>query len=118
MGRDVPLWRKQLCSALNLLADEPFQRENWFGRGKYVDSPDEQYNNLFTDYDIEEFVDSPEIGLNAQQRAAGHRLIDMLEAFDKVVGPELLPEVVIDHPQWVEIRHVARQFLDLLNCQD
>ena len=116
MTRDVSLWRKKLCSALDLLADENFQRENWFGRGKYVDSPDEQYNNLFTDYDIEEFVDSPEIALNPQQRAAGQRLIDMLEAFDKSVGPELLPEVVIDHPKWVEIRHAARQFLDLLNC--
>lgn len=71
---------------------------------------------FFTDYDIEEFVYSPEIALALRQRAAGQRFIDMLEAFDKTVGPELLPEVVIDHPKWVEIRHAARQFLDLLNC--
>jgi len=118
MSRNVSLWHQKLCSTLNSLADEGFQRENWFGRGKYVDSPDEQYNRLFTDYDIEEFVDSPEVGLNAQQKAAGRHLINMLDAFDQAVGPELLPEVVIDHPQWIEIRHAARQFLQLLNCSD
>jgi len=118
MSWNVPLWRKNLTIVLRRLADETFQRENWFGHGKYVDSPDEVYNQLFSDNEIEEFVDSPEVGLDAQQRTSGHHLIDMLEAFDKIVGPELSPEVVIDHPKWVEIRHAARQFLDLLNCSD
>ncbi|MBS0224338.1 MAG: hypothetical protein JSR91_26760 [Proteobacteria bacterium] len=118
MTLNVSLWRKNVCGALDILADETFQRGNWFGKGRYIDSPSDQYNSLFSDFEFEEFVDSPLVDLNVRQRAAGRRLIDLLRAFEKVVDLELPPEVVIDHPKWVEIRHAARQFLHLLDCSD
>jgi hypothetical protein len=34
--------------------------------------------------------------------------------FDKLGGPELPWDVVIDHPDWVKVREAAKRFLDLL----
>ena len=118
MTLNVPLWRKNVCDSLDSLADETFQRENWFGNGRYISSPSDEYNHLFSDFDIEEFVDSPLVDLNVRQRTAGHRLIGLMRAFEKAVDPDLPPEVVIDHPQWAEIRIAARQFLHLLSCPE
>jgi hypothetical protein len=118
MVTDISIWRKRACDILRIVVDEQFQRENWFGRGKYISSPEEIYNELFTDLEVEVFIASPGVALNEQQKKAGNDLVAKLEAFDKEVGPELPPDVVIDHPKWSEIRQAAKKFRELLDCRD
>jgi hypothetical protein len=118
MAADGKLWRKNMCGFLRTLADARCQRENWFGKGKYVSSPEEMYNELFSDFDIEQFLTSPQVALTDDQRSAGKDLVAKLEAFDKAVGPDLIPEKVIDHPEWAKIRTAAQAFHKALGCVD
>jgi hypothetical protein len=118
MPVDVSIWQRNICQGLYEVADEKFQRENWSGKGKYISSPDDIYNSLFSDLGIKDFIASSEVGLTDQQKKAGDDLVAKLEAFDKVVGPELPPDVVIDHPKWNEIRQAAKKFRDSLGCRD
>jgi hypothetical protein len=113
---NVPRWRKNACNFISHIADEQFQRDNWFGKGKYISSPDEMYNEVFDDILIEEFLVSPEVGLNDQQRAAGKRFVDAMNAFDKPMN-SLTSEQIIDHTMWREVRKAAKEFLDLLECE-
>jgi|SRR5882757_7223518 hypothetical protein len=116
MGANVAMWRKNACQIIWTVADEKFQRDNWFGKGKYVSSPSEMHNNVFDDLAIEEFLASSEIGLNDLQRAAGDRFVDAMNAFDKPMD-SLTPEQILDHPMWREVRRTAKAFLDLLECE-
>jgi len=118
MATNPEIWRANMCGCLRAMADEHFQRENWFGRGKYVSSPEEMYNEIFSDFDIEQFLTAPEVALTPDQRSAGKQLISQLEAFDKLVGPALPPEKVIDHADWARIRSAAKNFHDALGCAD
>jgi len=116
MGANVAMWRKNACQIIWTVADEKFQRDNWFGKGEYVSSPSEMYNNVFDDLAIEEFLASPEIALNVLQKAAGNRLVEAMNAFEKPVD-SLTPDQVIDHPAWREVRDAAKRFWDLLECE-
>ena len=37
--------------------------------------------------------------------------------FDRLGGPELPWQEVIDHPDWIKVREAVKKFLDLLNPQ-
>ena len=97
MPREISVWRKNLCEALDALADEAFQRANWFGKGQYISSPEEMYNELFSDFSVEDFVCSAEVGLTDLQKSLGQDLIAKLEAFDREMGPDLSADVVVGH---------------------
>lgn len=116
MAANVTMWRKHVCEAVDTIADVNFQRDNWFGNGRYLSSPEDIYNQLFDDAVIEEFLDSAEVGLNDLQKAAGRRLVERLTFFDKLGGPSLPASTVIEHPVWKEVREAARRFLSLLPC--
>jgi hypothetical protein len=116
MTYNVAIWRRNVCEGLDDAANEKFQRENWFGHGRHVSSPSEVYNTLFTDFDLAQFVASPEVGLDEAQKAAGDALIRKLRAFEKEVDAEMPPEQVIDHPMWADVRVAARHFAGLLGC--
>jgi hypothetical protein len=116
VGPDIPLWRKNACWIIGGVADEKFQRDAWFGKGKYVSSPVEIYNQVFGDLALEEFIASPEIGLNDMQKAAANELIEKMRHFEKLVDEDLPPRQVIDHPVWREVRQTASRLLDLLQC--
>jgi len=109
-------WRERACEIIGYVADEHFQRTAWFGKGPYVSSPDEIYNQVFSDLDIGKFIASPEVALSDLQRAAATELANKMEYFDKVMSEDLSPERVIDHPVWREVREAARRVLHVLGC--
>jgi hypothetical protein len=44
---NVPLWLKNACDIIGMVADEEFQRAVWFGKStRHVSSPQEVYNKL------------------------------------------------------------------------
>ena len=102
--------------ALHGLSDERYQREAWFGGGRFVSSPVEAYCTLFDDADFEEFIVSPFIGLSATQITAAERLRDLMREFENLVDIEAPSShlVVIDHPNWGEVRGAAKEFLETL----
>jgi hypothetical protein len=102
---------------IGYVADEEFQRTAWFGKSRYVSSPEEIYNQVFSDLDLEQFIISPEVALGDLQRAAATQLLRKMQYFDEIMGENLSPEGVIDHPLWLEIREAAREVLDALECR-
>ena len=112
------MWRKNACEIIGNVADEEFQRDAWFGKGGYVSSPQEVFNQVFNDLAFEEFIVSPEIDLNDLQKAAANRLVEKMRYFEKLVSEDLRPEQVIDHPAWREVRQTAKRLLDLLQCPE
>lgn len=107
------IWLKNTCAILDDIADTDFLREAWSGKSRYVSSPDEIYNNVFSDAHVDGYA-NPELELDEAQLAAGKAFIDSMERFDEIGGPELPWQEVIDHPGWVKVREAARTFLDLL----
>jgi len=110
---NIPAWRKNAIEIIGSVADESFQRDAWFGKGRYVSSPEAIYNQVFSDLAFEMFVESPEICLNDLQKAAAKKLIEKMRSFEKAVDSRLLPEQVIDHPAWIDVRRAAKTFLKL-----
>jgi hypothetical protein len=118
VGPDIPQWRKNACYIIGNVADEKFQRDAWFGKGKYVSSPDEVYNQVFGDLAFEKFIASPEIDLNDLQKAAANQLVEKMRYFERLVDRNLPPRQVIDHPAWKEVRQTAKRLLALLQCPE
>ncbi len=110
------IWLKNTCEILDAIADPDFLRDAWSGKSKYISSPDEIYNNVFSDAHVDEYAD-PDLALDEAQKAAGKAFIDSMEQFDKIGGPELPWREVIDHPGWMKVREAAKKFLDLLKSQ-
>jgi hypothetical protein len=114
---DVLMWRRKICEGLDGVIDEKFQRDAWFGKSKYISSPDEEYNMIFSDFGVEEFIASPEVALHASQKMAGNQLVEKMRYFAKLIGPGMPPDKVIDHAVWAEVRQAAKRFSDLLECK-
>jgi len=62
---------------------------------------------------VDEYAD-PDLGLDEVQKAAGKEFVDRMRDFDKIGGPELPWQEVIDHPGWIKVREAAARFLALL----
>jgi len=107
------IWLKNACDVLDDIADPNHLREAWSGKSRYISSPTEIYNNVFSDAVIDEYMDA-DLDLDEAQKAAGKSFIDSMEDFDKIGGPELPWQEVIDHPGWIKVREAAKRFLDLL----
>jgi len=107
------IWLKNACDVLDDIADPNYLREAWSGKSKYISTPTEIYNNVFSDAVIDEYMDA-DLGLDEAQKVAGKEFIDRMRYFDRLGGPELPWDVVIDHPDWVKVREAAKKFLDLL----
>jgi hypothetical protein len=113
---DALRWRKNACEIIGSVANENYQRAAWFGKSRFISSPEEVYNQVFGDLAFEEFVASPEVALNDLERAAAVALISKMLHFEEVAGEDLAPERVIDHPVWREVREAAQRVLDALQC--
>jgi hypothetical protein len=116
MAVNASRWRERACEIIGYVADENLHRTAWFGKGPYVSSPDEIYNQVFSDLDLEKFIASPDVALTGVQRVAALELASKMEHFDKAMGGTLSPERVVDHPEWREVREAARRVLDVLGC--
>ena len=110
------IWLKNVYCVLDAIADRDVLHDAWSGKSNYPTSPEEIYNEVFSDAFLGEYA-RPELGLDEAQKAAGKAFIDSLEQFDKIGGPELPWQEVIDHPGWIEVREAAKKFLDLLKPQ-
>ena len=113
MALDKEIWRNDAYEVLASIADRDFLREVWSGKTRYISTPTEIYNEVFSDAFLGEYA-RPELGLDEAQKAAGKAFIDSMEHFDSIGGPELPWQEVIDHPGWIKVREAAKKFLDLL----
>jgi hypothetical protein len=113
MALDRKIWLDDARSVLDAIADADVLRDAWSGKSTYPTSPEEIYNEVFNDAYVGEYT-RPELGLDEAQKAAGKEFVERMEYFDKIGGPELPWDVVIDHPDWVKVREAARKFLELL----
>jgi hypothetical protein len=116
MAVNAVAWRKIACEIIDSVADENFQRTAWFGKGLLISTPAEIYNNVFSDLDLEEFITSPDVALNDLERTAATNLVRKMRYFEEVMGQDLSPDRVIDHPVWREVREAAQRVLDVLQC--
>lgn len=113
MALDKKIWLGDARSVLDAIADRDVLNDAWSGRSNYPTSPEEIYNEVFSDALLGEYG-RPELGLDETQKAAGKDFVDRMRDFDKIGGPELPWQEVIDHPGWIKVREAAKKFLDLL----
>ena len=114
MAVDASRWRESAREIIGSVADESFQRTAWFGKGPFISSPEETYNAVFSDLALEEFIACPDVALNDLERAAATKLVSKMRYFEKLIGEDLTPDTVIDHPVWREVREAAQRVLDVL----
>jgi hypothetical protein len=107
------IWLKVACDVLDGIADRDVLRDAWSGKSGYSTTPEEIYNEVFSDAHIDGYAD-PDLALDEAQKAAGKEFVDRMEDFDKIGGPELPWQEVIDHPGWIKVREAAARFLALL----
>jgi hypothetical protein len=109
-------WRERACEIIGYVADEDLHRTAWFGQGPFISSPDEIYNQVFSDLDLENFITSSAVGLTDLQKAAATDLASKMNHFDQMMGGNLSPDKVVDHSAWREVREAARRLLVALGC--
>lgn len=116
MAVDLDLWRHRVWEGVSTVGDKEFQRRTWVeGRGRrWISSPAEVYCGLFDDAAFEDFLHSPEVALTEAQRAAGRRLVDRMDEFDKLGGLKLPPDQILAHPVWQDAQLCADAFATLL----
>jgi len=73
------------------------ERRAWFNRDYETSSPDELINQLFDDFRFEEFIESGDVDLDAEEKTAARDFSC------------LSPQATIDDPRWIEIRTAARR---------
>ncbi|TAJ38428.1 MAG: hypothetical protein EPO55_15665 [Reyranella sp.] len=113
MALDRKIWLGDAFSVLDAIADRDVLHDAWSGKSNYPTSPEEIYNEVFSDSFLGEYA-RPELGLDEAQKMAGKEFVDRMRDFDKIGGPELPWQEVIDHPGWVKVREAAGRFLALL----
>ncbi len=107
------IWLKNACSVLDAIADRDVLHDAWSGKSDYPTTPEEIYNEVFSDAIVDEYAD-PDLDLDEAQKKAGKEFVDRMRDFDKIGGPELPWQEVIDHPGWIKVREAAARFLALL----
>lgn len=115
MTIDVDVWKKNVCDAVGMVSDRSFQVEAWHGRGRYLSTPEELYNHVFSDVDLPQFLNCQEVILNDETRISGEELVKSMEKFDEIPGTTLPVDSLIDHPAWIQVRKNAERFLELLS---
>lgn len=107
------IWLKNACDVLDAIADREVLHDAWSRKSDYPTNPEEIYNEVFNDVIIDEYAD-PGLSLDEAHKAAGKEFVDRMRDFDKIGGPELPWQEVIDHPGWIKVRESAARFLSLL----
>ena len=111
---DSELWKSQLRSVLERLADENYQRQAWFDRHSEISSPDELICQLYGDQLFEAFIESESIGLSPEQKQAARRFAELMTRFCEATPTKLDAHLVIDDPRWARIRGAAKKLLPVL----
>jgi hypothetical protein len=109
---DFQTWRESVTDIAKQIADAEFQRRAWFGMAHdAVSSPDEMYNQLFGDAQIEQFLAMYKHKLSLEQLKAGETLVRTMNEYADQTPEHLDPSVLIDDPAWQEIRDAAAAFV-------
>ncbi|WDD97739.1 hypothetical protein [Thalassomonas actiniarum] len=112
---NTELWKQHVVEILTNIADENFQKKIWFSDTLYCSTPGELYCILFDDYSIELFIDDNDVNLNANQKANGKILINLMDEFSEECGDNMTAENTINNLKWKAIRKQAERFLHTLN---
>jgi hypothetical protein len=109
---DLDKWKRNIIKTLEQIASRKYQESAWFGKSSIVSSPEELLCTLFDDYQFEDFFIMSKKNMTESQRIIGELLLEKLNSFSEKIGDFPKPEEVIDHPEWQEIRELARKFIE------
>ena len=109
---DFLAWKTAVDKSIRHIASREFQENAWFGQGDVVSSPDEQYCELFDDFDFDAFLEHAIGRLSPSKVQKGRELRDALEAYSGLIGEQPDPSRVIDDARWEKIRQHARSYID------
>jgi hypothetical protein len=117
MPTDIRVRRRLIEQVVSGIADEGMQRRAWFGIGSEESSPDEEFNQFFSDAAVDEFLARNDTGLNEAQMKSGKRLVAMMRKLSDQTSSHMKPEDLIDDPRWQKIRKAAAEFSALLTAR-
>jgi hypothetical protein len=114
MPIELDLWRRLLEGALKRLSDADFQKRAWFNNHKEQTSPEEQLCQLLGDYDLEEYVSSPNVKLSPHLKLKVDNYISRLKSYGGDNQMPFDPHKVIEDPEWKAIQIESGTVLRLL----
>ena len=104
-------WKECVLEIVKSISDKTFQEKAWFGLGDVISSPEEFYCTLFDDYMYDDFLKSSHIDMTSRQRNLGVQLKNKLNEYSKNMDEFPDPKVIIEDPDWDEVRKAAQKFL-------
>jgi len=111
------VWKANILETVKYIANKPLQKKGWFEVCDDSSHPDELYDWLFDDDDIEGFLNEKSLGLTNKQIIAGKELIHEMIAYDEKNSGSLDPRVVIKDPEWDKVVLAAQNFYKALTNQ-
>ncbi len=113
MPTDFNIWRKLIKESVESIADEKYQRQEWFeNKSKTWFFPTEMFSSFFDNAAAEDFFNNDKIGRNESQKKAGINHVKTMRALSvKYPRPDNMTNLLIDDPLMVECRIAAKQFL-------
>lgn len=106
------LWKQNIFQVIEEISSRDYQELAWFGKANYVSSPDEMFCTLFDDFQFDDFLINKHIDLTEQQRDKCELLRQRMNALSEKLPISSNPEDMIDHPDWIEIRTLAKSILE------
>jgi hypothetical protein len=116
MPTDMKYWREVVQQQAKSIADENYQRQEWFENAKTTwYFPTEMFCKFFDDASAEDYFNSPDTGLTRQQINLGkHLVLCMRQLSNKYPRPDKETAKMIDDPLMIKCREAAKQLLAVL----
>jgi hypothetical protein len=113
-------WKAGVKLYLERIADRRYQELVWFDRPREdwkdeVSNPNELIALLFDDWQFEDFVSSPLIGLSSEEQQEAQPFVRAVREFSRLTPQPWDHREIIDNPRWQEIRTVAQRVLGVLD---
>ena len=108
---DLNVWKQRIVREIELIADESYQRRNWFLSNNPGDTPGEFINRLVDDRIVELYLVEAAPVIDGSELEALTKLVAALDVFSSETLDFLDPHAVIDDPRWREIRLGAGRYL-------
>jgi len=107
------IWRCNVREIVEDLADEALQRKAWVGEGSAALVPGELFNRFFDDTGFERFLEDPENGLDADQRAAARKLLVAMRVASDRTPKFVEPHDLIGQEFWSDCVNSAGELVRL-----
>jgi hypothetical protein len=118
MPTDMNIWRNLVKQRVESIADEQYQRHEWFDNAKNTwFFPEEMFCKFFDDAAAEDFFNRNDTGLNAQQLNTGKHLVSLMKQLSDQIPKTksgIDPARLINDPLMIKCREAAKEFLALL----